>query len=160
MPINPILAALPSAHDLIKGNLSVNGAMFLECFCGQAAITLACIMINVPCICPWDCMFGSQFNVLKFGHVIEQLILAQRIVAQHFAIPCQSLTWARLPQLRDAFHPEGLRFHTGNSLWSRQAMNLSPSQLVAVSCCIQWAASFPLKIRSCRGCGCYLVCSC
>ena len=106
--MNPILAALPSAHDLIKGNLSVDGAMFLECFCGQAAITLACIMINVPCICPWDCKFGSEFNVLMYGHVIEQLIIAHRIVAQHFAVPCQSLTWARVQQLRSAFHPEGL----------------------------------------------------
>lgn len=105
----PVLEKLPCTYDLLRGNLRVDGALFLECFCGQAAITLACILINVPCICPWDVIYGNQFNVLTCGHVLLELILAHRIVAQHFAVPCQSLTWARWPQLRDALHPEGLQ---------------------------------------------------
>ena len=50
--MSPELAQLPCAYELIRGNLNVDGAMFLECFCGQAAITLACVLINVPCIRP------------------------------------------------------------------------------------------------------------
>ena len=88
--MSPELAQLPCAYELIRGNLNVDGAMFLECFCGQAAITLACVLINVPCIRPWDVIFGDQFNVLTCGHVLIQLILTHRIVALHFAVPDQS----------------------------------------------------------------------
>ena len=141
--MNETLWALPCAHDLIRGNLSVDGAMFLEFFCGQAAITLSLLILNVPCIRPWDIPFGEQFNILIHGQVLQQLILARRIVAQHFAVPCQSLTWARSPQLRDAFHPEGLlslSHFTGSSrLWTLATSSLL-SQSSAVSCCIQWAA--------------------
>ena len=107
--ISSELAQLPCAFELIRGNLNVEEATFLECVCGQAAITLACVMINVPCICPWDVNSGDQLNVLTCGHALLQLILTCRIVALHFAVPDQSLNWARWPQLRDAFHPDGLQ---------------------------------------------------
>ena len=106
--MDPDLLCLPEAESLLMNNLQVSGEFFLEMFCGCAAITLACMTISVPCIRPWNIKFGEQFNVLTCGYVILQLILAKRVVALHFATPCQSLTWARSPQLRSALFPEGL----------------------------------------------------
>ena len=106
--MDPDLLCLPEAESLLMNNLQAGGEFFLEIFCGCAAITLACMMISVPCIRPWDSKFGEQFNVLTCGYVIVQLILAKRVAALQFATPCQSLTWARSPQLRSALYPNGL----------------------------------------------------
>jgi hypothetical protein len=66
------------------------------------------MMEGIPAICPWDTKYGEAFNVLKHGNIIFSLILAGRIVAAHFGIPCQTLTFARIPQLRNAQFVEGL----------------------------------------------------
>ena len=89
-------------------HLPVAGEMVLECFCGEAALTLGLVMSNVPCIRPWDSKFGEAFNVLVQGWIILNLILDLRICAAHFGTPCKSFTWARWPQLRSAHHPLGL----------------------------------------------------
>ena len=66
------------------------------------------MMEGIPAICPWDTKYGEAFNVLEHGNIIFSLILAGRIVAAHFGIPCQTLTFARIPQLRNAQFVEGL----------------------------------------------------
>ena len=81
---------LPCATDLIASNLSVSGLFFLECFAGQAMITVGLLMMNVPCLRPLDSKFGDQFDVLSNGHILLSLIHAQRIISAHFATPCQS----------------------------------------------------------------------
>jgi hypothetical protein len=61
------LSTLPLAELVIEKPLRVTGSLFLECFCGMFGITLAVMMQSVPCICPWDSMFGPNFDVLKSG---------------------------------------------------------------------------------------------
>ena len=103
-----LLDKLPCASELINANLKVAGQFFLECFAGESIITLGIIMACVPCLKPWDSKFGERFDVLTNGLILLQLISCQVIVASHFAIPCQSLTWARSPQLRNAQYPLGM----------------------------------------------------
>ena len=105
-----LCADLPNAADLVRGNLRVSGSFFLECFAGNLALTISCIFAAVPCIKPWDTRYGQSFNVLTQGSIILALIQAARISCAHFATPCRSMTWARCPQLRSAFFPEGLPF--------------------------------------------------
>ena len=80
----------------------------MEIFAGVACLTLAFMLEGIPAICPWDCKYGEAFNVLEHGNIIVAVILAGRIVASHFATPCQTLTLARIPQLRNAQFVEGL----------------------------------------------------
>jgi hypothetical protein len=71
-------------------------------------MTLGLMLSSVPCLKPWDCKYGEQFDVLTEGWILLQLIFAGRIISAHFGTPCKSLTWARWPQLRDWDHPLGL----------------------------------------------------
>ena len=51
-------------------------------------------------MCPWDINFGDKFDVLQQGYILYKLAETRRLVAAHFATPCQSMSWGRLPQLR------------------------------------------------------------
>ena len=97
----------PTVADLLAGTLKVAGSCFVEIFCGQAAFTLCLMLSTVPCICPWDVKFGSEFNVLTHGMSLLSLIKHCLLTAMHFAVPCLSMTWARWPQLRTSQHPQG-----------------------------------------------------
>ena len=121
---------LPCAHDLIASNLSVSGQFCLECFAGQAMITLGLLLTCVPCMRPWDSKYGQQFNVLTIFSILLSLIHAQRIIAAHFATPCQSMSWARSPQLRSALRPSGLPGFTGK----QQHVVTLGNQLLAFTC--------------------------
>ena len=116
---------LPEAKDILEGPLEVMGQLFLEVFCGCAVMTLGMMLVQVPCICPWDTCYGERFDVTTQGEILLQLAKARRISAAHLGTPCQSLTWARLPALRSWEHVEGLPtlcqhelvlVSTGNSL--------------------------------------------
>ena len=85
---------------------------------GQAMITLRLLLTNVPCMRPWDSKYRQQFNVLTDGSILLSSIHAQRIIAAHFATPCQSMSWARSPQLRSARRPSGLPGLTENTALS------------------------------------------
>ena len=80
---------------------------------------------DVPTLQPWDLKFGPKHDVRSYGHILLLLASQGKIAAAHFAVPCQSLTWARAPQLRSTEFPFGrsnLLGHqaelvaTGNSL--------------------------------------------
>ena len=78
-------------------------------------------------------MYGQQFNVITQGWVIISLIQAGRIVVLHFGVPCKSMTWARIPQLRSRKYLEGVP-----GLGPRQqALVTLGNELVAftVQCC-------------------------
>ena len=128
-------ADLPNAADLVRGNLRVSGSFFLECFAGNLALTISCIFAAVPCIKPWDTRYGQAFNVLTQGSIILALIQAARISCAQFATPCRSMTWARCPQLRSAFFPEGLPFLDGKQL---DLVSLGNALLAfTTSCCYE-----------------------
>ena len=80
--------------------LRVSGQFCAELCCGDAAITLALTFESVPCICPWDRAFGSQFDLLDNERVCFALADDGRLMMTHLGIPCQSLTWAKTPPIR------------------------------------------------------------
>ena len=83
---------------------------------------------------PWDSKYGRQFTVLTNGSILLSLIHAQRIIAAHFATPCQSMSWARSPQLRSALRLSGLPGLTEK----QQRLVTLGNQLLAFtcSCCV------------------------
>ena len=86
----------------------VTGSFCLELFCGLASLTLSLVFEAVPCMCPWDSSFGSDFDVLLHGKVLFALAVAGRLTYAHLGLLCQSLTWARSPPLRSWDHVWGL----------------------------------------------------
>ena len=63
-------------------------------------------MEKIPCLKPWDIVFGEAWNVLTRGHILLQLAQEGRIDV-FLGLPCQSFTFAREPALRDAAFPMG-----------------------------------------------------
>ena len=81
--------------------LEATGDMCLELFCGLATLTLALTFEKVPCVCPWSSALGSEFDVVADGEVLVQLAKENRLsFFVHFKLPCQTMTWARLPPAR------------------------------------------------------------
>ena len=78
------LSALPRPRDVFK----VTGSFCLELFCGLASLTLSLVFEAVPCMCPWDSSFGSEFDVLLHGKVLFALAVAGRLAYAHFGLPC------------------------------------------------------------------------
>ena len=96
----------------------------------------------------------TKFNALTNGSILLSLIHAQRIIAAHFATPCQSMSWARSPQLRSALRPSGLPGLTEK----QQRLVTLGNQLLAFtcSCCVglhALGAFSALKILSYHACG-------
>ena len=73
------LSALPRPRDVHK----VTGSFCLELFCGLASLTLSLVLEAVPCMCPWDSSFGSEFDVLLHGKVLFALAVAGRLTYAH-----------------------------------------------------------------------------
>ena len=95
-----VLANLVDAEKLLWRNVSVAGQCFLECFAGATILTLGCVFACVPCMVPWDTAYGKKFDVLANGEIILALIEHARISMVHLAVPCDTFTLARIPQLR------------------------------------------------------------
>ena len=72
--------------------LSIRGEFCIEIFCGLASLTLGLVMSEVPCVRPWDAMYGDAFDVLANDFIILQLIESGRIILALFGV---SMTWAR-----------------------------------------------------------------
>ena len=81
--------------------LDVAGQCFVEVFCGCAAATAGISFSKVPHVAPWDNARHPSMDVIKNGHVLSQLVIAGWVASSWLGTPCQSLTWARSPQLRD-----------------------------------------------------------
>ena len=103
-----VLRELLHAREVVERPLEISGSFAIELFAGCAALTLALTMERVPCMCPWDVSFGSEFDVLTHGEVLYKLVQANRLVAVHSGTPCQSMSWGRLPQLRSWSHVKGM----------------------------------------------------
>ncbi len=99
---------LPAARTILSSPLNVEGQLFLEIFAGESALTLGALFSKVPYIRPWDLANGKEFDVLVNGRNIISLVRARRIAFVHLAVPCQSMTWARHPPVRDRCHVSGL----------------------------------------------------
>ena len=100
------LADLMEAEKLLASNVSVKGTFFIEVTAGECINTFGVLMRRVPCLKPWDIVFGEAWNVLTRGQILMDLAEKGRIDA-FLGMPCQSFTHARIPALRNAEFPEG-----------------------------------------------------
>ena len=100
------LADLMEAETLLTCSVEVEGTFFIEVMAGECIITLGALLRRVPCLKPWDLVFGEAWNVLTHGQILMDLAEKGRIDA-FLGMPCQSFTHARIPTLRDAEFHEG-----------------------------------------------------
>lgn len=129
-----VLASLLHAEALLLSLARVQASA--DFFCGDGAMTLAMMMHGVPAIKPWDTRFVEEFNVLLHGNCLIQLFKAGRLVCIHLALPCQSFSFARLPQLRSWRYKRGLP-----GLNERQARLIKAgNELLAWTCMIATVA--------------------
>ena len=106
-------------------SMAFHVVFFMEIFAGECGLTMGVQLTHIPCLLPWDSKFGPDYNVLTMGFMLQDIIKAGIVLSAHFGTPCQSMTWARLPQLRSWRFPAGvpnLKDHqqalvsTGNAL--------------------------------------------
>ena len=53
--------------------LSVQGCFAIEIFAGSAGCIIGMVLARVPCIRPWDNLYGSAYDVLAEGMVLFKL---------------------------------------------------------------------------------------
>ena len=99
----------------VEHPLAASGGCAIEVFSGTEVVTLGLQLARVPTCSPWDILLDGRMNVVTNGRVLLELVAAKVITTAWVASPCSSLTCARLPALRSASFPEGLR-----SLGARQ----------------------------------------
>ena len=63
---------------------------------------------HVPVTRPWDCKFGSEFDVVTQGWSLFWLVENGRLSSSHLGTPCQSVTLARRVPIRSFEWPRGL----------------------------------------------------
>ena len=99
---------MPDARSILNGHLEVSGFCAIEVMAGEATFTLSLLWAKVRAMAPWDLAYGSKFCVLKYGWILFALVRRSVLSFAHMGTPCQSVTCARYPPLRDAKRPEGL----------------------------------------------------
>ena len=103
-----VVEELPDAHHVcVERLLPASGTFVLEVFAGEFVLTLAMLVLHLPCMRPWDTLAGQQFDVLVHGHILISLVEAGVITYAALATPCQSQSWGRFPALRTWRHPLG-----------------------------------------------------
>ena len=131
----PMFAELPVAADVLRDALSTPGGYAVEVFAGSAVLTLGLLAVGVPCLQPWDVVFGPNFDVWENGYILEELITKGLVTMVHLGPPCKSFSFGRFPALRDGANPHGLPnlgtaemelVDTGNelALWSAKVRKL------------------------------------
>ena len=93
------LKNLLEAEEFLIRNTSIEDVFFVETVVCECIITLGALMNKVPCLKPWDIVYGEKWNVLTHGVILMQLAKLGRIDV-FLGLPCQSFTFARDPALR------------------------------------------------------------
>ena len=129
---------LPTVQEALEHVDAIPSAsLFLEVFSGECIFTLAVMLTGWVCLRPWDIRFGSEDDVLAFGDAILRLARTGKLGWVHLATPCQTFTFARVPQLREAVFPLGspgistrqqMLVDVGNSLASF-SVNVAQAQI-------------------------------
>ena len=101
-----VLVQLLEAEEFVIQNTTVQGIFFIEIMAGECVITFGVLLKRVPCLRPWDVIYGESWNVLTHGEFLIKLASEGRI-DPFLGLPCQSFTFARNPALRDAAEPMG-----------------------------------------------------
>ena len=72
------LQDLPRCDEVLKTTGELFGCL--------AAVTLALTFEKVPCMCPWDSAFGTEFEV---SEILVRLATESRLSFVHCGLPCQ-----------------------------------------------------------------------
>ena len=145
-----VLLDLPGPEQPLR----VEGNFFLEIFAGVACFTLAVLCRAIPALRPWDCRYGEQLDVLKYGAILLRLAESGRLVVGHLGTPCQSLTWARTPALRTRYFIWGLPWL---GVAAKNKISIANSLFIFsiqfCTCMVTSGAYFSLEnpLRSCCG---------
>ena len=73
MTMHSALSDLIDVEQLLNSITSVEGTFFVEVMAGECIITLGVLMRRVPCLKPWDIVFGEAWNVLTHGQILMDL---------------------------------------------------------------------------------------
>ena len=120
-----MLVSLPNILTLGLLLPAVWGGYSVENFAGCCGLTWALVGVGLDVLTPWDLRYGEEFDVLSNGWLLVRLVQMGLVAYVHLAVPCQSLTLARHPALRDQVFPRGrpglkeaqqLLVSTGNEL--------------------------------------------
>ena len=102
--MNNVLANLMEAEEVFIRNVKVEGTYFIEIMVGECVISFGVLLKRVPCLKPWDVIYGESWNVLTHGEVLIMLA-SEGSIDPFLGLPCQSFTFARDPALIDAAEP-------------------------------------------------------
>ena len=78
-----VFQRLLRAEQLLLNCAAVEGTFFVECFHGDGAVSLACLIKGIPCICPFDTQYGDEFDLLKNSEVLNELVRTERVGTSH-----------------------------------------------------------------------------
>ena len=135
-----VLADLLEAEEVLIRNTKVEGTFFIEIMAGECVITLGVLLMRIPCLKPWDLIYGESWNVLTHSEILIDLARKSRI-DPFLGLPCQSFTFARDPALRVAENPMG---KPGLSPRQQELLDLG-NKLAA------WSLSFVQTIQTAGG---------
>ena len=114
---------------------SESGEFFLEIFAGDCILTLAMTLTHVGVYLPWDSRLGQEFDVTTHGEAILRLARAGALSWVHLGTPCQSMTWARCPQLRTTACPLGRGDLSRRQAWLVAEGNTLAAFSLNLCCC-------------------------
>ena len=87
--------------------LQVEGFLACEVYAGKHSVTLGLIFSNVPCITPFELADSWRLDVIANGQVLLSLVKCDRLHLGIIEQPCQTLSLARWPELRNWDHVYG-----------------------------------------------------
>ena len=68
-----VLANLLEAEEFLVRNVKVEGSFFIEVMAGECVISRGVLVNRVPCLKPWDLIYGEAWNVLTHGEIVIDL---------------------------------------------------------------------------------------
>ena len=108
-PLPEFCLGLMALAVLLRSHLSVSHDVFFEAFAGSCRLTMGVMMSRVPCVMPFDTVYGEEFDVLANEEVLRNLIMLGMISFIWFGSPCRSMSFARWPPLRDTDNVRGFK---------------------------------------------------
>ena len=138
-PMPEVLSELPDIRQSTV--LPAGEQLWVECFAGEAGLTVAMVIAGLPSVQPWDIKFGQEFDVVQHGKTFLQLAKDGKMRHVHFGTPCQTLTHGCAGSAR------------GKKIWSLRAICWLLSLSKSAKCCGQLVAHLALRTLQSHGFG-------
>ena len=74
-PLHQFCIGLMTLSVLLRSHLTISHDLFFEAFAGSCRLTLGVMMSQVPCVMPFDTVYGSEFDLIAHEHVLRDLIM-------------------------------------------------------------------------------------